>query len=162
MRNIDQNIAASFGRIKQFAATTDKNQGTVRAAAAGSGVGGRSVQEALEQFEILEASNTVNEQTNIKNYITQQYRQMDAIQANAQMQANQATPQPFAPIAAPQPVPTTVGPSLFSSLAAGASAGLGAYAMAGGFSPTPTPTNPGGAGGGGLTLADMPVTGWSS
>ena len=144
MRNIDQTVAATYGRIKQFSRTTDKNQSSLKQAAAEGNVGGLSLHEALTEFEVLEASNSLNEKTNLKNYITQQYRQMDAIQANAQMQANQATPQPLAPIAPPQPVPTVVGPSLLASLASGIASGVSVYGAAGGFTPNQNPSILGG------------------
>lgn len=137
LTNIDQSLAASYGRIKQFARVTAKNRSTVMAAAAESGVGGLSVDEALAEFEIAESSNALNESVNMKNYIAQQFRTMETIQANAQMAADSATPQPLAPIQAPQPVPTVVGPSPLTAIAQGASSALSIYAAGGGFDEAP-------------------------
>lgn len=138
MVNMDQTLASTYGRIKQFATATARGKSMVVQAAAEGNVGGLTVDEALGEFEIAEATNAMNENINLKNYITQQYRTMDAIQANAQMQANQATPQPLAPIAPVQPMPTVMGGSILTALAAGFSTGFSIYGAAGGWDPSGT------------------------
>ena len=127
LTNIDQTLAATYGRIKQQARLTSQGKASLTSAAAEANVGGLSLTEALQQFELLESENALNESINLKNYITQQYREMQAIQANAQAAANQAQPQPLTPVAAPQPVGMVVGPSPLSAVASGISAAVSYY-----------------------------------
>jgi len=134
---IDQSRSVQMAQIKRVSLDTLRASSITKAAAEETQIAGRSVDQALMEFEQAEAMNTLNNHINMKNEARQAYRQMQGIQANAQAQANQAIPQPLQPVAAPPPLPTVVGPSPVAYGLQAASQAFGMLAASGALAPVP-------------------------
>lgn len=140
LQQSDQIRATGFANLQNVMLQTMDANATTRVGAAEGMVGGRSLEDALNEFEKVESAAIVTTADNLEHQGLQTYKNMLGIQARAQGQANSAILQPMAPVNAPAPGATVVGPSPLAYILQFGSQALGAMNSSGMLDPDPTPT----------------------
>lgn len=137
LQQADQIRATGFANLQNVMLQTMEANATTRVGAAEGMVGGRSLEDALNEFEKVESAAIVTTADNLENQGRQTYQSMLGIQARAQGQANSAILQPMAPVNAPAPGATVVGPSPLAYALQGAAGALNVLNISGAMNPEP-------------------------
>ena len=124
--NIDQAKARTLQSIGQRAQKAAASMAFTSAAAAESGVQGKSIQAAMNTYQAAEAQAAEVEVANLKGYVRQQQRNALAYRAAAQNALNRALPAPMAPINLPGPQSPVSQPGMMPYVLSGISSGIGA------------------------------------
>tara|TARA_Y100001938_G_C8091552_1_gene435378 strand:- start:2505 stop:3164 length:660 start_codon:yes stop_codon:yes gene_type:complete len=131
LENIDQAKMRTLQSIQQRAQKAASSMAFTNAAAAESGVQGKSIQAAMNTYQAAEAQATEVEVANLKGYVRQQQRNATAYRAAAQNALNRALPAPMAPINLPGPQSPVSQPGMMpyalSGISSGISAGVSTY-----------------------------------
>ena len=124
--NIDMAKMRTLQSINQRAQKAASSMAFTSAAAAESGVQGKSIQAAMNTYQAAEAQATEVEVANLKGYVRQQQRNATAYRAAAQNALNRAWPAPMAPINLPGPQSPVSQPGMMPYILSGISSGIGA------------------------------------